>query len=100
MGTYATSLQHPEIGSVAMRMLWIPAVASIAVAAFLLLRAPHDNTAPAAVGAAYAAAPAAQAAPSGGAAPQQVEAVAAAVDEATAAHQALDPVGAGHDAAR
>ena len=41
MGMHGTSLQHPETGSVATRMLWIPAVASILVVGHLALRAPQ-----------------------------------------------------------
>jgi hypothetical protein len=93
MGMHGTSLQHPETGRVATRMLWIPAVASILVVGHLALRAPHD-------GAAATMAPAAQAAQRADAAPRSRAAVPAAVDEATTAHEALDPVGAGHDVAR
>ena len=101
MGMHGTSLQHPEIGSVATRMLWVPAVASILVVGHLALRAPQDGTAVTmAPAASRAAPPAVQAAQRADAAPRSRDAAPAALDEATTAHEALDPVGAGHDVAR
>jgi hypothetical protein len=101
MGTHGTSLQHPEIGSVAMRMLWIPAVASILVVGHLALRAPQDGAAATMAPAASHAAPSVvQAAQRADATPRSRDAVPAAPDEATTTHEALDPVGAGHDVAR
>jgi len=94
-----TSPQHPEIGSVATRMLWIPAVASILVISYVALHAPQDDRAPTALASAHAAAPVAWAAPSRDATPRWIEAIPAVADEALAAHEALDPVGAGHDVA-
>lgn len=101
MGMHGTSPQHPEIGSVALRMLWIPVVASILVAGHFALRSPRDGAAATmALATAHAAVPAVHVAPREDAMPKSLEARPNASDDATAAHEALDPVGAGHEVAR
>lgn len=96
MQSGTTSHQHPEIGSVAMRMLWIPAVVSILLAGYFVLQAQNDR----AMTATHAAAPVVRTAPPLNAALQVLDVGPAVRDEAVTAHQALDPVGAGHDVAR
>jgi hypothetical protein len=101
MGLQRTSQQHPEIGSVALRMLWIPAVASILIAGYLGLRSPQDERAsPMAVATAKEMATPVLTAPPGEYAARDVETAPALPDESIAQQQALDPVGAGHDVAR
>ena len=97
MQSGTTSHQHPEIGSIAMRMLWIPAVASILVAGYFTLQAPRNDRT---MTAAHAAAPVARTAPVLNAGLRALDVEPAVPDEAVTAHQALDPVGAGHDVAR
>lgn len=100
--------QHPEIGSFALRMLWIPIVASVLVVGFLALRTPQDDRAPTmAVATAKELATVADTAPASDttaryftasasdATARNVEAAAAQPDESIARHEALDPVGAG-----
>jgi len=96
-----TSWQHPEIGSVALRMLWIPIVASILIAGYLALHALRDEPAsPMAVATAKEMATPVQTVPSGESVAGDVETAPALPDESIAQQQALDPVGAGHDVAR
>ena len=92
MQTGITSYQHPEIGSVAMHKLWIPAVASILVAGYFVLYTSQNDRA---VTAAHAEVPGVRIAPASNAVPQVLNVGPAVRDEAVAAHQALDPVGAG-----
>ena len=100
MNRHRSYQHHPEIGSVALGMLWIPIVALIVVVGFLALRTPRDSAPTLAVSAAHATSPDALSR-----SPRQADAASSDVtnavdDEATAAHVALDPVGAGHDVAR
>jgi hypothetical protein len=96
-----TSRQHPEIGSVSLRMLWIPVVASIFIVGFLALRAPQNEPAPVmAVATAKEIATQAHGASSDDATARTVMAAPDLPDESIVQQQALDPVGAGHDVAR
>ena len=101
MELHRTSRQHPEIGSVALRMLWIPVIASILIAGYLALHVPQNELAPtmAVATAKEMAAPVLAASPYSNTAPR-LEAAPAQPDESIAQHQALDPVGAGHDVPR
>ncbi len=100
MGRHHSFQHHPEIGSVALGMLWIPIVALIVVVGFLALRTPHDSAPTLAVSAAHATAPVAPSPSPREADVASPDVANAGNDEATAAHVALDPVGAGHDVAR
>jgi hypothetical protein len=101
MELHRISRQHPEIGSVELRMLWIPVVASILIAGYLALRAPQNEPAPAmAVATAKEMATQARSASSDDATARTVMAAPVLPAESIAQHQALDPVGAGHDGAR
>ena len=95
------SLQHPEIGSFALRLLWIPIVGSILIVGFLGLRTPQDERASTmAVATTRDHAPSVTVVSPPESSARQIEAVPAMPDEAVAAHEALDPVGAGHEVAR
>jgi hypothetical protein len=96
-----TSRQHAEIGSVALRMLWIPVIASILVAGYLILTPSRDGNAPtiAAATANELAGPQ-RTAITNDAAPRLGDAAPALPDDAIAQHEALDPVGAGHELSR
>ena len=95
------SRQHPEIGSIALRMLWIPIVASVVIAGYLALRTPQNELAPAmAVATAKDLATQARSASSDDATARTVIATPGISAESIAQHEALDPVGAGHDVAR
>jgi hypothetical protein len=101
MGLRKSSVRHAEIGSVATRMLWIPAVVTVLVVGYLVARTPPDGSGQgAAIPSAHAAAPVARAAQSSGAVLPLPETAPVPPDEAVVAHQLLDPVGAGHDVAR
>jgi hypothetical protein len=96
MKLHRFSRQHPEIGSVALRMLWIPVVASILVAGYLSLRAPQNDLAPVmAVATAKEMATQAPSASSDDATAHTIMAIPGIPAESIAQHQALDPVGAG-----
>ena len=95
------SRQHPEIGSVALRMLWIPVVGSILVVGYLALRTPQNEPAPVmAVAAANEIATQARSASSDDATARTLMATPGIPAESIAQQQELDPVGAGHDVAR
>ena len=96
MGLHRRSRQHPEIGSVALRMLWIPVVASILVVGYLGLSAPQDErvSTMAVATAKELAAPVRIASPNEAPA-AMLEAAPTSPDQSIAQHQALDPVGAG-----
>jgi len=101
MEMHRTSRQHPEIGSYALRMLWIPAVAAIVIAGYFALRMPQNEIAPA------MAVAAATGLPTQGprATPDSTTSRTATAspdlpDESIVQQQTLDPVGAGHDVAR
>lgn len=101
MGLHRTSRQHPEIGSFALRMLWIPIVASIFAVGFLALRTPQDEGASTmAVATAKELATVVLTTSPGDATAGKVEAALALPDESNARHQALDPVGAGLNLSR
>jgi len=91
-----TSCQHPELGSVALRLLWIPAVASVVIVGYLILRTPSGDLAPSSVHAMTAVVP--EASPPEP--PKAPGVPSTQPDAAIAAHELLDPVGAGHDVAR
>jgi len=96
MKQHRFSRQHPEIGSVALRMLWILVVASILVAGYLSLRAPQNELAPMmAVATAKEMATQARSASSDDATARTLMAAPGISAESIAQHQALDPVGAG-----
>ncbi len=99
MELHSTTRQHPEIGSVAIRMLWIPVVASILVGGYFVLRTPQDDGAPA-MATARAAAPVTHTATPTDTTAPRLEATTAKSAETAAEHETLDPVGAGHDVAR
>ncbi len=101
MDRFGTSRQHPKIGSVSLRMLWIPVVASILVAGYITLRPPQDERASATTVAAVkeSAAPQPTIIPSD-VTTREVDASPALPDEAIRQQQELDPVGAGHDIPR
>ena len=91
-----TSRQHPEIGSVALRLLWIPTVASVVVAGYLMLRTPPGVRVPSSAQAmTVVVRPARPPEPS-----KTLDAPSAQPDAAITAHGLLDPVGAGHGVAR
>jgi hypothetical protein len=95
------SRQHPEIGSVALRMLWIPVVGSILVVGYLALRTPQNEPAPVmAVATAKDLATPARSASSDDATARPLIATSGIAAESIAQHEALDPVGAGHEVAR
>jgi hypothetical protein len=101
MGMHRTSRHQPEIGSSALRMLWIPAVAAIGIAAYFALRMPQSEIAPAmAVAAATGLATPGPRATPVGMTSRAVTASPGLPDESIVQQQALDPVGAGHDVAR
>ena len=65
MGLRKPSVQHAEIGNVATRMLWIPAVATVLVVGYFVLRTQGDHDAAAtAIVTAHAATPDLRRAPS------------------------------------
>jgi hypothetical protein len=100
MGLRKNLRQREELGSFATRMLWIPAIVSVLVIGFIGLRAPADGDAAAAsVRSAHAAAADVRAVPSTNVL-QSKAASPTPPDEAILAHEALDPVGAGHDVPR
>lgn len=94
------SRQHPEIGSVALRMLWIPAVLVALLASYLALRTPGDEEPLGVQLTADVSADVLQApdqpnvSPTGTRASTSVPA-AVAHDPAIVEHELLDPVGAG-----
>jgi hypothetical protein len=101
MKLHTTSRQHPEIGRVTLRMLWIPAVAAVAITGYFALHMPQHDLAPA-MAAATAREMATQAlrpAPDD-TTPRTVMAAPDLPDESIVRQQTLDPVGAGHDVAR
>jgi len=101
MRLHNTWPQRPEIGSFAMRMLWIPAIASVLVIGFLALRMPQNEiTGTMAVATAEELASQGRNIAPADVTPRATEAALATPDEAIAQHQALDPVGAGHDTPR
>jgi hypothetical protein len=101
MELHRTSRHHPDIGSVALRMLWIPVVASIVIAGYLALRTPQNEFAPVmAVATAKELAMRAPSATSDDAIARTVMSSPGVPAESIAEHQALDPVGAGHDVVR
>ena len=101
MGLRKPSKQRAEVGSVAMRMLWIPAVTTILAVGYCVLRTPWDHDAAATtLVTARTATPDMRGAPPRDIVRQLPEAALVPPDEAVAAHQLLDPVGAGHDVAR
>ena len=113
MGLHKASPQPQEIGSFALRTLWIPILGSILVVGFLALRTPQEGGAsPMPVAAASENGPLMHAASTGDATLPRIAAstgdadlrnagtAALPRDEAVAQHEALDPVGAGHDVSR
>jgi hypothetical protein len=101
MKLHEFSRQHPEIGSVALRMLWIPVVGSILVVGYLALRTPQNEPAPVmAVATAKDLGTPARSASSDDATARTLMATPGIAAESIAQHEALDPVGAGHDVAR
>jgi hypothetical protein len=101
MGLHKNLRQHHEIGSFATRMLWIPVGVSILVVGFLVARAPQgDSAAVTAVATAHSASLVRGTTPPPDIVLQLPETALVPPDEAIAAHQVLDPVGAGHDVAR
>jgi hypothetical protein len=96
-----TSRHHPEIGSVALRMLWIPVIAATLVGGYLTLTPLRDdNASTMAVATAKELAVPQRAAFTNDAAPRLGTAVPASPDDSIAKHEALDPVGAGHELSR
>ena len=101
-----TSRHHPEIGSVALRMLWIPVIASVLVVGYVSLRAPEAEHPPmAAVAAVNELATAQRSGANDVTTPsdvitREVDTAPALPDESIKRQQELDPVGAGHDIPR
>ena len=106
MDRFGTSRQHPEIGSVALRMLWIPVIASILVGGYVWLHVPQDDRAPmTGVATANASAAAQPTTANDVTTPSditklEVDTAPALPDESIRRQQELDPVGAGHDIPR
>jgi hypothetical protein len=93
--------QRPEIGSFALRMLWIPVIASLAIVGFLALHTPQDERASTmAVATAKAATSNVPTVSPDDLLSHLLYAAPVTSDEALAAHELLDPVGAGHDPSR
>ncbi len=96
-----TSRQHPEIGRFKLRMLWIPAVAAIAITGYFALHMPQHELAPAmAAAAARETATQARRPTPDDTTARTVMVAPDLPDESIVQQQALDPVGAGHDVAR
>jgi hypothetical protein len=101
MEMHKTSRQHPEIGSVVPRMLWIPAVAAMVIAGYFALRMPQQEVASAmAVAGATGLATQGFRATPDATTSRAVTATRDLPDESIVRQQTLDPVGAGHDVAR
>ncbi len=100
MKLHTNSRKHPEIGRVTLRMLWIPAVAAIAITGYFALHMPQHKLAPA-MAAATAGEMATQALrPTDDTTARTVMVAPDLPDESIVQQQELDPVGAGHDVAR
>ncbi|MGE5149085.1 MAG: hypothetical protein ACM3II_03095 [Rhodospirillaceae bacterium] len=91
-----TSRQHPKISTVAVSLLWVPAVVSVVVAGYLMLRTPPGDRVPSSAQPTTAVALRAPTPEP----PKATDAPSAQPDAAITAHELLDPVGAGHDVAR
>ncbi len=97
MARVGSSISGPAAATRVRRALWAPAIAVLVLAGHVVLRgtpeAPAPVPVPAAASVFVAAAPQ-------HAAGMRRDRLARDVDEATALHETLDPVGAGHDTPR
>jgi hypothetical protein len=100
MKLHRTSRHHPEIGSITLRMLWIPAVAAIVITGYIALHRPQHELAPTmAVAAANELATQAPSTSPVGTTTGTVVAPSELPDEAIVQQRVLDPIGAGLDIA-
>ncbi len=95
------SIQYREMGNIARRMIWIPVVLSLLVVGALAARMPHDEQRPVmATTPIPAEAPVARDVSPEDPLSHLMYPATPSSDAALAAHELLDPVGAGHDTPR